>query len=60
MLKKEKKNEYDISSLHNVLLDNQHLYIHLTWNKNAGSFIGGEYIIMNYILNLTVKYSLLV
>jgi len=56
---KGKKVEYDISSLHNVLLENQFMYIHLMWNKTAPSFIGGEYIIMNYILNLTVENNLL-
>jgi len=43
---KGKKVEYDISSLHNVLLENQFMYIHLKWNKTAPSFIGGKSILL--------------
>ena len=43
---KRRKVEYDISSLHNVLLENQFMYIHLMWNKTAPSFIGGKSILL--------------
>jgi len=45
MLKRGKV-EYDISSLHNVLFENQFMYIHLMWNKTAASFIGGKSILL--------------